>query len=130
MRSVALATVLLMTVSIGVAGETEWKEMEAFHTVMAVTFHPAEDGDLKPVREKAGELVAKARSWQESPVPQGYDHEKTAKSLKALVDKCNRVEAAVKAKGSDAELTTLITDAHDAFHAIIGECRTKDGEKH
>lgn len=130
MRSVALAAALVLMTGSGVAGESTWKEMEAFHMAMAETFHPAEEGNLQPVREQAGDLLAKAKTWQASPVPSDYDQAKTVKALQALVEKCERVEAAVKAKQDDAQLTKLITEAHDAFHAIIGECKTTDAEKH
>jgi hypothetical protein len=129
MKNLLLAAAILLIVSIGFAGGDGWKELEAFHTVMAETFHPAEDGNLQPVRDRASDLLARATTWQASTVPLGYDREKTARSLTTLVDKCKQVEAAVKAKKSDTELMNLITEAHDAFHAIVETCRTKEGEK-
>jgi hypothetical protein len=45
-----------------------------------------------------------------------------------LVASCEAVEAAVKAKKSDKELTSLITKAHDDFHEIKEKCVV--GEKH
>ncbi len=126
MKSVLLLSPFLLLIGVAFAGEDEWKELEAFHSVMAETFHPAEDGDLKPVRENAGDLVAKAKAWQESPVPAGFDKTLTTKPLKTLVAKCKEVQSAVKAKKSDAELTKLITGAHDAFHEIVEKCRTTE----
>ena len=35
------------------AQQTEWKQMEAFHSVMSKTFHPAEEGNLKPTKDNA-----------------------------------------------------------------------------
>lgn len=130
MKKVLLAAAILLLVSVGFSGADGWKELEAFHTVMAGTFHPAEDGNLQPVRDKASDLLARAKTWQGSAVPPDCDQEKTAKALETLVDKCKQVDSAVKAKKSDAELTKLITEAHDAFHAIVERCRPKEGEKH
>ena len=38
--------------------KAKWKEMEDFHTVMSTTFHPAEEDNLQPLKEKAGDLLA------------------------------------------------------------------------
>lgn len=106
----------------------DWKEMHTFHSVMSKTFHPAEEGNLKPVKENATELVAKAKSWQRSKAPAGYNEKVTSPILKQLVDKCNAIDAAVKAKKSDKELTKLISEAHDIFHEIMEKCKVS--EKH
>ncbi len=129
MKTFFLLTAFFLFTGIVIAGGDEWKELEAFHSVMAETFHPAEEGDLKPVRENAGDLVAKAKAWQASPIPAGFDKTLTTKSLKTLVAKCKDVQAGVKAKKNDAELTKLITEAHDAFHTIVEKCRVKEEKK-
>jgi len=33
------------------AQEASWKQMEDFHGVMSKTFHPAEEGNLKPLNK-------------------------------------------------------------------------------
>ena len=44
-------------------------------------------------------------------------------ALKKLVIKCAAVSKGVQANLSNEKLKTLITDAHDVFHTIVGECR-------
>ena len=110
------------------AQEASWKQMEDFHGVMSKTFHPAEEGNLKPLKTNIADLVAKAKAWESGAVPAGYDAKVAKPILKQLVAKCSAVEAAVKAKKSDKELTTLITATHDVFHEIKEKC--KPGEKH
>jgi len=122
-----MAAALILSVA-AFSQQADWKEMHAFHGVMSKTFHPAEEGNLKPVKENATELVAKAKSWQASKAPAGYDAKATAPILKQLVEKCNTIDAAVKDKKSDKELTALITGAHDIFHEIMEKCKV--GEKH
>ena len=100
-----------------------WKEMHDFHDVMSATFHSAEVGKLQPLREKAGLLLEKAKVWKASAVPQGYNPAKTADTLKRLVKQCKSIKKAVKANKTDAELTTMITQAHDIFHEIMEKCR-------
>lgn len=105
------------------AKKASWKEMHDFHEVMSTTFHPAEEGNLAPLREKAGTLVERAEAWKKSAVPTGYNPAKTADTLKRLVKQCKNVRKAVKKGKSDAELTAAITTAHDIFHEIMEKCR-------
>lgn len=134
MKSLRLSIAFIITVvavQFAFAGDIEWKELDAFHTVMSETFHPAEEGNLQPVRDNAADLLTKAKEWQMASVPEGYDKVKTTSMLKSLVAKCKGIKAAVKAKKSDKELTKLITEAHDVFHKIVEECKTSsDGHKH
>lgn len=104
--------------------KADWSQMHDFHAVMSGTFHPAEEGNLKPLREKAGDLYEKAKAWKASAVPAGYDAAKTADTLKRLVKQCKAIKKAVKANKTDAELTPMITAAHDVFHEIMEKCRT------
>lgn len=103
--------------------KASWKEMHDFHDVISTTFHPAEEGNLAPVREKAGLLVERAEAWKKSAVPAGYNPAKTADTLKRLVKQCKAVRKAVKKGKSDAELTVAITTTHDIFHEIMEKCR-------
>ena len=108
----------------GVAqAKADWKEMHDFHEVMSTTFHPAEEGNLKPLREKADLLYTRAKAWKASAVPAGYNAAKTADTLKRLVKQCKSVKKAVKANKTDAELTAMITEAHEVFHEIMEKCR-------
>ncbi len=112
----------------GIAQQATWKQMEDFHSVMSKTFHPAEEGNLKPTKDNAVTLTAKAKIWESAPVPKGYDAAIAKPILKKLVASCEAIEAGVKAKKSDKELTALITKAHDDFHEIKEKCVV--GEKH
>ncbi len=116
MKKLLLVTVLAFLSVAICAQQAEWKQMTAFHSAMSKTFHPAEEGNLKPTKDNAAELVAKSKTWESSMVPVGYDAKTAKPILKKLVKSCNAVEAGVKAKKSDKELVALITTAHDTFH--------------
>lgn len=107
----------------GFSQEATWLEMEKFHSVMSVSFHPAEDNNLKPVREKASDLLTKAKEWQSSAAPKGFNGTVTTPILKRLVKQCRLIDVAVKKNKSDAELKKMITKAHDIFHEIKEKCR-------
>jgi hypothetical protein len=124
MKPVLVLLSFFLTVSV-MAQSKSWKEMHDFHGVMSATFHPAEENDLKPVKDNAASLTAKAKIWAASAVPQGYNATTAKPILKKLVAKCGELEAAVKAGKADADLKKLITEAHDIFHEIMEKCRDK-----
>lgn len=128
-KILSIALVLLLSVpviSIAQDKKPVWAELKQFHSVMSATFHPAEEGNLAPLRQRAAELFQAAQKWQESPVPAGFKKEETQNVLKELVIQCGAVMKGVEARKSDAELTRLITDAHNVFHRVVGECRESD----
>lgn len=104
--------------------QAKWNEMEDFHSVMSVTFHPAEENNLKPLKEKAVDLVSKAKTWQKATAPEGYNGTVTKPILKKLVKQCKLIDEAVKMNKSDEELKTMIIKAHDIFHEIKEKCQS------
>lgn len=112
-------------------GEKEnkgWKEMKAFHKLMSSSFHPAEKGDLAPLRAKADSLNNAAIAWQKSAIPANFKATETKATLDVLVGNTRDVLSAVYSKQDDATLIKLITTTHDTFHKIVGECRIDDGK--
>ncbi len=103
-----------------------WPELKAFHALMSGTFHPAEEGNFKPLIEKADSLYIVAKLWQDSKIPDGFKPEETKATLAKLVNQCLNIQGAVKANAAEEKLNVLITDAHDIFHKIVEECRKKD----
>lgn len=121
-------TVLLFALIAGTSGvlpaqKADWKEMHHFHEIMGSTFHPAEEGDLSPLKKEAGELVKRVKQWQQSKVPAGYKADVVKPILTRLVTQTEKVKKAVMNKKSDAELTKFITETHDIFHEIMEKCR-------
>ncbi len=124
-KSVLLTSMLLLGVVISNAQEkTTWKEQGQFHGIMSKTFHPSEEGNLTPLKEKSDSLVIVAKTWKAAPIPEGYKPKETSESLTKLVKQCEGIEAAVKAKKDDKALASMIKEAHDTFHYIVGECKT------
>jgi hypothetical protein len=119
-----LALVVLVGTSFGQgAKKAEWAEMKAFHSLMAATFHPAEEGNLVPLKEKAGDLYKASKNWYAAEIPADFKAEETKAALEKLMIKCSDLWAAVSEKKDDKDITTMITEAHDLFHKVAGECR-------
>ena len=103
----------------------DWKEQAQFHGVMSRSFHPTEEGNFAPLKQKADSLVMIAKLWDASPIPVGYKAKETKETLNKLVTRCTAVQSAVKEKKPDTELKKLITEAHETFHKIVEECTDK-----
>lgn len=105
------------------AQKANWKEMHDFHAIMSSTFHPTEEGNLQPLKDSSAALLKAAKSWQKSTVPEGYNASSVQPVLTRLTDECAAINNAVKAKKPDADLTKMITKAHDTFHEIMEKCK-------
>lgn len=102
--------------------QAKWDEMDNFHAVMSASFHPSEENNLQPLKEKAADLLGKAKAWQKATVPEGYNGAVTKPILKELVKQCKLIKAAVDDNKTDAELKIMITKAHDIFHELKEKC--------
>ncbi len=103
-----------------------WPELKTFHSFMAGTFHPAEEGNLAPLKAKADSLLVASGKWQASPIPANYKPTETRAALAKLVKQCGIISNAVKKNATDTELNKMITKAHEIFHKIVGECRKEE----
>lgn len=124
LKSVLITVMLLVAVNFASAQtKTEWKEMVDFHKVMSQTFHPLEEGNYQPIRDRIGEMVEKATLWQNSPIPKEYTSVKgIKKNLKLLVKNSSALEEKIKSGCSEEVIAKDLTRLHDVFHNIIGLC--------
>lgn len=59
------------------AASYEWPELDAFHMVIAESFHPyADSGNLEPARKYAAEMASLAEEWAGQPLPEKVDTER------------------------------------------------------
>ena len=107
----------------------KWAELESYHEVMSQTFHPAEEGNLKPIRSQAGELAARAQTWLDSKPPLMYDVPSIKEILVKLTAESKALSELVSKNGSDEEVKKSITALHDRFHEIISACRVEKEKK-
>ena len=110
------------------ADAESWPELKAFHKVMAQTFHPMEEGDYKPIRERSGEMLEKAMALSSSKVPAEFNKPEMLKAIQELTIGSRKLNAMVEAKAKDEEINKSLTALHDTFHKIVGLC--KPGDKH
>jgi hypothetical protein len=105
----------------------EWKEIELFHNVMAETFHPMEEGDMKPILTRAQEMADKAKAWQTSTPPARFAGNDSIKIvLTKLVTDSQALADLVKKKGKDAQIKKDLSALHDTFHDAAHRCNQVD----
>jgi hypothetical protein len=75
-------------------------------------------------------MLLSARAWMAAPIPENYKPEETKAALKQLVGQCQDLAKAVKAGMSDDKLKKMISETHDTFHKIAGECKKPAEEAH
>ena len=102
--------------------EGRWPELDDYHAVMAKTFHPAEEGNLKPLYANAEELATKARILKKSVVPAKYQKPGVKESVEALEKESVALAKMVKKKKSEDELKKAIFALHDRFHEVMEKC--------
>jgi hypothetical protein len=96
----------------------EWKEMDAFHMVMAEAFHPYKDSaDLAPAKQIASEMASAAKEWKSSDKPEGIDADKFDEKLERLTTLSDEFANLVKSE-SDEVIAGKLTGLHDLFHEL------------
>jgi hypothetical protein len=126
MKKLLLLFIVFTEFNVAQAQEkAKWKEMDAFHEVMAKTFHPAEEGKLEPIKTRSQEMLDKATAWHNSTAPKGYNQKAVKKSLKDLVKGAKEINNLVKEKAADDVLKTKLSRLHDVFHEIMEKCENE-----
>ncbi|MEL7120124.1 MAG: hypothetical protein AAFO07_11805 [Bacteroidota bacterium] len=95
---------------------------EDYHLIMAETFHPAEEGNLEPLKTRYAELASKSTAWNDIIMPNKYKENGLDKSLALLSKESKEIGDLVKSGATDEELTKAISALHDRFHEIQGKC--------
>lgn len=114
-----------------VFAQADWKEKDAYHEVMSKTFHPAEKGNLAPVKARSGELAERANAWRKSEIPSDIPNKKEVKkNLNKLCKESKKLNKKVKKNVSDAELKKDLFALHDTFHTVVGLCDSNEEHDH
>lgn len=115
----------LMVVANSVSAQStfdKWPAIKEFHEVMSQTFHPAEEGNLAPIKARSEEMMNKAAMLLKSDIPTEFRTDAILASAERLQIKSKALHKLVKSNGTDAAIVKSITDLHDTFHEIVGLC--------
>ena len=98
--------------------KSESERMEAFHLLMAETFHPFKDsGNLTPIKIHADEMAIAAEQWASEPLPEKIANENTKLKLEQLKIETQSLAKLVKT-GTDAEIGMALEKLHELFHEL------------
>jgi hypothetical protein len=104
-------------------GSTSWKELDAFHAVLAATWHPVSGkGDFSVIRLKADSLSATAKRWSSSKFPAACDTKEIRDVVTAVTKGSDAVAALVAKQAADAEVKTALSAVHEKFEAVEKGC--------
>ncbi len=109
-----------------------WMEMDAFHNVLAATWHPAsKSDDLQPLRARAGALADAARAWAAAAMPKACDTPETRTTIAALATDARALaDLAAKPATTDAQLKASLKALHDRFEPVEQGCAPGGAMKH
>lgn len=100
-----------------------WKALGDFHKVMSNTFHAMQDGNLKPIRERSAELLARAEDLKASQVPPSFNSPEMMNAMANLVTGAADLHNIIRKKGGKDEVVKAkLIALHDTFHIIQGLC--------
>ena len=100
----------------------KWSTIKEFHEVMSQTFHPAEEGNLAPIKARSEEMMNKAAMLLKSDIPTEFRTNAILASAERLQLKSKALHKLVLSNGADTAIVKSITDLHDTFHEIVGLC--------
>ena len=101
----------------------EWDQlMDAYHDVMSGTFHPAEEGDLAPLKERYKELAERSTAWAAVAIPEKHQGKELETMMTTLQAESKAIGALVESGASDEDLNKAIVALHDVYHGIVGAC--------
>ena len=100
--------------------DTDWKEMDSFHMIMAETFHPYKDSsNLEPIKVHAEHLAMEAEKWVGSALPEKVNNEDVKANLEKLKTDTRALADLIKGgSATDEQIGTALTGVHDQFHKI------------
>ena len=127
--SVLISGLFIILASSNIFAGDSWPELEAFHKIMSVTFHPSEEGNFEPIRTRIGEMVEAAVKLNASTVPAEFNKPDILENAKKLETDAKALEEKIKANATNEELSKDLSALHDTFHKIVELCNPKDEHK-
>ena len=103
---------------------------EDYHSVMAATFHPAEEDNLEPVKAQYAALATKADVWNKADMPKNLQEKGLDKSLELLAKESKEIGDLIEKGATDEEIKAAIFALHDRFHEIQGKCDHEEDHGH
>lgn len=115
--------VLLAFTAIAKAQEPKmdnWKELKAYHNVMAQTYHPMESGDFGPIKKQSAELASRAKALAASTIPAEYANDQVKSLVQQIASQSGALDEMIKKSATDDAIKSALTELHTTFHKLLG----------
>jgi len=100
--------------------EGDWAEMDAYHMIMAESFHPLKDSsNLAPAKANAERMAAEAEKWAAADLPEKVSGDEMKAMIASLKASSRAFADQVEAGVADEELGIALTKLHTEFHHIM-----------
>jgi hypothetical protein len=140
MKKLAFLTCVVLLAACGAKKETaetelkEWKEMDAYHLIMAEAFHPYKDsGNLVPARNLIKDLTDEANKWAAAPLPENVNTDETKALIKSLIEDAGVMNTQNTEGVADSVFAQTLVRLHNNFHKIQEQWHgggKKEGHEH
>jgi hypothetical protein len=101
-----------------------WKELDAFHVLLAGSWHPAAmSNDLNPARAKAAELSKAAQTWFASTIPVPCDTKEIRDARTLVASESAALEQLVAKQATSADLKSALKTLHGHFEVVEKKCK-------
>ena len=108
-----------------------WKEMDDYHALVAATWHPAKEfGDMAPIRAKAKEMAAAAKTLAASKPPAACNKPALKEAAVKLAPETQAIADMVANNASNNALKDALKVLHDHFDVLEEGCAPMKGMKH
>jgi len=122
MKRFLLIIALFTCTAVANAQTTEWPALKTFHGVISQTYHPSEEGNLAPAKQRAKEIYEDAKQLASSTVPAAYQSPKLKEALANLEKEAAKFNDMVTKMRPDPEIKKQLSVVHEAFHEVAGLC--------
>ncbi|MGB5242141.1 MAG: hypothetical protein WBN28_09015 [Lutimonas sp.] len=104
----------------------KWPELDSFHKVMQETYHPSEEGNLDPIKERIDEMVEKAHSLKNKQAPAEFNTPEIMAAEENLYKGSLELQKLIEKESDDEVVIGSLESLHDVFHTIVGLCKHKE----
>lgn len=91
---------------------------EEYHHLMAFTFHPAEEGDLNPIKKDHAAMAEKAKEFAMLGIPKEQEGKGLDELVKKLQADSEGLSNLISKGATDEEIKTALFALHDVYHRI------------
>ena len=98
----------------------KWIAIKEFNAILSQTLHPAQIGNLEPIKLRSEEIMNKAADLLKLDIPAEFRTKNILSSAEKLQLKSKKLHQLIVAKATDAEILKSLTELHQILQEITG----------